>query len=276
MDAELTEVPPPNRNFATNKNNKPISITPQHPVPTTACLAVEQKFYIPDSTTRHAVNYDSDSSEEGKYVSRDDELKKRIEQSEMRVMARFESISAMLLKISTNDEKLEQDMNAQHNALMDTLSRIEISSLKANENSLKPSENSLKPDIVAIIPEAIIPEEPKNQTEGEGGGYGGVGGGVRDRDYDLETARIGLDEFIRIKEERVLKHCWLYLSSDNHKAYITQVKTISITDLTNIYSLGGSCFPYLKSCEHKNRFIESRIKFHSKKHFTHCREKVFT
>ena len=110
MDAELTEVPPPN----TYKNVIKKPITPQHPVPTTTCLSVEQKFYMkPDSTTRHALNYDSDTSEEGKDVSNDDELKKRIEQSEMRVMARLDSLSAMVLKISTNDdrEKLEQYMN---------------------------------------------------------------------------------------------------------------------------------------------------------------------
>ena len=263
MDAELTEVPPPN----TYKNVIKKPITPQHPVPTTSCLSVEQKFYIkPDSNTRHALNYDSDSSEEGKDVSNDDELKKRIEQSEMRVMARLDSLSAMVLKISTNDEKLEQDSINQHTTLMDILSRIEI--------SLKPNENSLKTD---IAPVAIITEEAKNQPEGEGGGgYGGVGGGYDGRDYDLETARIGLDEFIRIKEEGVLKHCWLYLTSRDNKAHKCRVHTISITDLTDIYSLGGSCFPYLKSCEHKNRFIESRIKFHSKKHFTHCREKLFT
>ena len=274
MDAELTEVPPPN----TYKNVIKKPIPPQHPVPTTSCLSVEQKFYMkPDSTTtigRHAVNYDSDSSEEGKDVSNDDELKKRIEQLEIRVMTRLDSLSAMVLKISTNDEKLEQDSINQHTTLMEILSRIEIS-LKANENSLKAD---IAP--VAIIPEAIIPEEQRNQPEGDGvgygGGYGGVGGGYGGRDYDLETARIGLDEFIRIKEEGVLKHCWLYMSSRDNKAHKCRVHTISITDLTDIYSLGGSCFPYLKSCEHKNRFIESRIKFHSKKHFTHCREKVFT
>ena len=202
---DLTEVPPPNT--FKNSINPVIAATPAYPAPSNP------------TTCRYSVNSESaqnfkdivgdweSSAEEDKKVTKPDYLLKRIEQSEKLFMERFDALTVLVLKsnsnvvternsICDNMEKYASTVS-QNNALMDTLSQLMKEIL---------SSDAFKPKPVI----AIVPEEQKAQTGGDGGDDFDISGGGYGYDRppiptqfpSHESTRISSPEDLaRIKEE---------------------------------------------------------------------------
>ncbi len=269
---DLTEVPPPNT--FKNSINPVIAATPAYPAPSNP------------TTCRYSVNSESaqnfkdvvgdweSSAEEEKKVTKPDYLLKRIEQSEKLFMERFDALTALVIKSNSNVvtemEKYATTVS-QNNALMDTLSQLMKEML---------SSDAFKPKPVI----AIVPEEQKAQAGGgdggddfdiSGGGYGYDRPPIPTQFPSHETTRISSpEELARIKEEGLLKHCWIYVSSLDSTAYKIRLKSLTPSDVTNVYNQGGCIFPYIKSCLDWESYTKNRIAFETKKHYSHCREKL--